>query len=271
MEYVKKSGLNIELGDKKKLNNIETVSAAKLNEYNLPDSVDWRTKGVVNPVRNQLNCGSCWAFANVAAIESASAIATGNLQSLSEQNLVDCALGRDGCQGGGTAFDYVARNGGIALNDLYPYTSGTTSTWNGQCFYNSSLAAPNVTVSGWVNLPWGNGNEIDLQHAIAMHGPVWISLPVTKGWQFYSGGTFTDPYCGNATVNHGVVVVGYGVDSDGVQNYIVRNHWGPDWGTLLLLSEYLILILILSPPSPTLSTSSSTLFPPYSSIFMIFW
>jgi len=63
MEYVKKSGLNIELGDKKKLNNIETVSAAKLNEYNLPDSVDWRTKGVVNPIKSQSACGCCWAFA----------------------------------------------------------------------------------------------------------------------------------------------------------------------------------------------------------------
>jgi C1A family cysteine protease len=80
MEYVKKSGLNIELEDKKKLNNIETVSAAKLNEYNLPDSVDWRTKGVVNPIKSQSACGCCWAFATTSTLESHVALATGNLK-----------------------------------------------------------------------------------------------------------------------------------------------------------------------------------------------
>ena len=66
-------------------------------KYNLPESVDWRTKGVVNPIKDQGACGSCAAFATTSALESHVAIATGNLSSLSEQNLVDCALGRDGC------------------------------------------------------------------------------------------------------------------------------------------------------------------------------
>lgn len=82
MAYVAKSGLNMQIIDDKitkKDVKISATTARPAYKYNLPESVDWRTKGVVNPVKNQLNCGSCWAFANVAAIESAAAIATGNL------------------------------------------------------------------------------------------------------------------------------------------------------------------------------------------------
>jgi len=99
------------------------------------------------------------------------------------------------------------------------------------------LAAPGVSVAGWVNLPWGNGqfgtangNELDLQLAVANHGPVWIALPVTSGWQFYSSGTLIDPFCSNTSINHAVTVVGYDTDSNGIQNYILRNSWGPNWG-----------------------------------------
>jgi C1A family cysteine protease len=243
MNYVKKSGINENsLKDLAKSKRLISVTAKTAYKYNLPESVDWRTKGVVNPIKDQGACGSCAAFATTSALESHVAIATGNLSSLSEQNLVDCALGRDGCDGGGAQFSYVQQNGGIALDSLYPYTSGKTGTWNGQCFYNKSLAAPGVSVAGWVNLPWGNGqfgtangNELDLQLAVANHGPVWITLPVTAGWQFYSSGTLIDPYCSNTSINHAVTVVGYDTDSNGIQNYILRNQWGTNWGNFRII------------------------------------
>ena len=91
----------------------------------LPSSIDWRTKGVVSAIKNQGQCGSCWAFSATSAMESAAAIAGASLPNLSEQNIVDCyETGYNGCQGGwmSYAFDYVKNNGGINTQSAYPYT-----------------------------------------------------------------------------------------------------------------------------------------------------
>ncbi len=95
-------------------------------------SIDWRSKGVVNPIRDQGQCGSCWAFTSIGAIESHVAINYGVLLKLSEQNLVDCALDRDGCGAGNNflAFDYIKSNGGIDTQASYPYISGSTRRVN---------------------------------------------------------------------------------------------------------------------------------------------
>ena len=97
----------------------------------LPSSVDWRTKGVVNEIKDQGGCGSCWAFSATGSLESAAAIAGAALPNLSEQNLVDCAQPNyDGCSGGwmGWAFDYIKSNGDIDTQSSYPYISGNTGT-----------------------------------------------------------------------------------------------------------------------------------------------
>jgi len=77
----------------------------------LPTSVDWRTSGAVTPVKNQAQCGACWAFSATGAMESASFIAGKGLPSLSEQQLIDCsgAFGNYGCNGGwpSSSFLYV--------------------------------------------------------------------------------------------------------------------------------------------------------------------
>jgi hypothetical protein len=101
-------------------------------------SIDWRRKGVVNPIKNQKLCGSCWAFTSVSAIESHVAINYGVLLNLSEQNLVDCATGKDGCKGAAVidAFDYIISNGGIDTQASYPYTSGTSARVNNIYFLN---------------------------------------------------------------------------------------------------------------------------------------
>ena len=90
----------------------------------LPDSVDWRSKGIVSPIKNQGHCGSCWAFSAVSSVESAAALKHNNLEQLSEQNLLDCVYASDTCNKGGwytTAFDYIKRNKGIDTEDSYPY------------------------------------------------------------------------------------------------------------------------------------------------------
>jgi len=89
----------------------------------LPTSVDWRTKGAVNPVQNQGRCGSCWAFASTAAMEGAHAIVTGSLPKLAEQQLVDCDRRSSGCNGGLEiwAYQYAEKHSMDKWVD-YPYT-----------------------------------------------------------------------------------------------------------------------------------------------------
>jgi cathepsin L len=129
MNYVNKDSLKIsenytsknEIKYKKKQSNKLSIK-----------SIDWRRKGVVNPIKDQDKCGSCWAFTSVSAIESHVAINYGILLNLSEQNLVDCATGKDGCDGASVfdAFDYIKSNGGIDTQDSYPYVSGSTRRVN---------------------------------------------------------------------------------------------------------------------------------------------
>lgn len=95
-----------------------------LDDSNLPSSIDWREKGVINPVKNQGKCGSCWTFSAAAGVESHFAIQFGTLYSLSEQQLVDCSFEGDnaGCNGGlaTSAYEYV-KNNGLETEDDYPY------------------------------------------------------------------------------------------------------------------------------------------------------
>merc|ERR1711955_12087 len=101
----------------------------------VPAEVDWRNKGYVTPVKNQAQCGSCWAFAAVATMEGANYKKTGKLVSLSEQNLVDCVTKDFGCNGGLPAdgVEYVIKNKGIDTEKSYPYTAR-----DGRCSYSKN-------------------------------------------------------------------------------------------------------------------------------------
>ncbi|CAF1511635.1 unnamed protein product, partial [Rotaria sordida] len=119
---------------RKQMNGFKMVSENERNPINyqtfsapanlvLPDSVDWRTKGYVTYVKDQGQCGSCWAFSTTGALEGQHFAKTSQLVPLSEQNLVDCSLLNFGCNGGNQdlAFDYIKLHHGIDTEETYPY------------------------------------------------------------------------------------------------------------------------------------------------------
>ena len=196
------------------------------DDSKLPSQVDWRASGLVTDVKNQMECGSCWAFSAVAAMEGQHAKKTGKLVSLSEQNLVDCAehFGCYGCEGGwmSEAMEYVEWNHGIDTEESYPYKGV-----DDKCSFNKSHVG--ATVKGVMNIT--EGSVSDLLHAVATVGPISVAVDASSSdFQFYSSGIYTSKSCSAERLDHGVTVVGYGETNEGKKYYIVKNSWGKDWG-----------------------------------------
>ncbi|XP_069480284.1 pro-cathepsin H [Ambystoma mexicanum] len=192
-----------------------------------PDSIDWRKKGnYVTPVKNQGPCGSCWTFSTTGCLESAVAIATGKLMSLSEQQLVDCAqaFNNHGCSGGlpSQAFEYIRYNRGIMPEEEYPYKAE-----NGTCHFQPEKAA--VLVKDVVNITMND--ELGIVQAVGNVNPVSIAFQVTSDFMLYKDGVYKSATCDKTPdkVNHAVLVVGYAQEG-GLPYWIVKNSWGPHWG-----------------------------------------
>lgn len=189
----------------------------------VPASVDWREKGAVTAVKDQGQCGSCWAFSTVVAVEGINQIKTNKLVSLSEQELVDCDNQENqGCNGGlmEYAFEYIKQKGGLTTETYYPYTAN-----DGSCDA-SKENAPAVSIDGHETVP---ANDEDALLKAVANQPVSVAIDAGgSNFQFYSEGVFTGK-CGTE-LNHGVAVVGYGTTADGTDYWIVRNSWGPVWG-----------------------------------------
>jgi len=202
----------------------------------IPTSYDWRTKGVVNPIQNQQQCGSCWTFSTIAVIESAYAIKTGKLQKLSEQEIVDCSHGcvledgqqvcNQGCNGGWmwSALTDIISWGGEELETVYPYTAET-----GTC--KKTKANTIDPISNYTCLSGPNkANETNMAAFLVANGPLSIAMDAGI-LQSYSSGIIdpTAGECSTTSLDHAIVIVGYGVEG-AKPFWIVRNSWGESWG-----------------------------------------
>ena len=192
-----------------------------------PSEWDWRSKGAVTPVKDQGQCGSCWTFSSSGAMEGAWAISKGDLVSLSEEQLVECATGINygshGCNGGQMegAFKYAISNGMCTEAD-YPYTSGTGKS--GSC--QSSSCSPVAEFSSCSDVKPNDQNS--LKGAVAQQ-PVSIAIEAdTRAFQSYSSGVITGSACGTK-LDHGVLIVGYG-EENGIKYWLVKNSWSASWG-----------------------------------------
>ncbi|KAG8057770.1 hypothetical protein GUJ93_ZPchr0002g26399 [Zizania palustris] len=199
------------------------IVKSKVAAGNVPSSYDWRDYGAVTHVKDQGPCGSCWDFAGTAAVESINAIVTGNLLTLSEQQVLDCS-GAGNCEEGGTTpgvFEY-AMDTGITLACNYP----PYEAMDDQCRLDTSTMNPLVNIDGYAAVA-GN-NEKALKQQVYLQ-PVTVYIEASHDFMLYTEGVFTGDDCGTL-LDHAVVVVGYGVTQEGVRYWIVKNSWSDNWG-----------------------------------------
>ncbi|XP_060191935.1 zingipain-2-like [Lycium barbarum] len=190
-----------------------------LTDDEMPSNLDWRKHGAVTEVKNQGQCGCCWAFSAVGALEGAYKIATGQKSELSEQELVDCTTRNNGCNGGymTNAFDFIIENGGISTKSDYPYEGQ-------QYTCRSQELTPAVKISSYQVVP---ESETALLQAVTQQ-PVSIGIATSQEFQFYAGGTYHGS-CANE-INHAVTAIGYGTDEEGQKYWLLKNSWGTTWG-----------------------------------------
>jgi cathepsin L len=198
---------------------LRSQNEADLSNVEAADSIDWVAKGAVTKVKNQGQCGSCWSFSTTGAIEGAWYIAKHQLESLSEQELMDCSKseGNMSCEGGlmDDAFEFVKKKG-ICAESAYPYKAQDENS----CKSCSTVA----TISGFKDVA---KSESALEKAVTQQ-PVSVAIEADQNaFQFYSSGVMTGK-CGTK-LDHGVLAVGYGT-LDGTKYWKVKNSWGSSWG-----------------------------------------
>lgn len=201
------------LASKENLRNLQTA----------PVSLDWRTKGAVQVIKNQGACGDCWAFATAGNMESQFFIKYGVLHNFSEQQLLDCAIYNSACNGGNmaTAMQYIMNSYGLETT----YNYGSYLAKQKSCSAVSYLGLGLVT--GWY---FPGTDETMLKNWLYTHGPVAVAINASP-LQYYTSGiiNLNAQYCDPKLLDHAVQIVGYGT-SNGLDYWIVKNSWGPYWG-----------------------------------------
>jgi C1A family cysteine protease len=200
---------------------LDAMENAPLLNETLLDSIDWVTRGAVNPIKNQGRCGSCWSFSTVANVEGAGKVTTGKLVSLSEQNILDCDKRDGSCNGGRPdwALQWMSKGNGIASEHDYPYQARDERCRSG--------VRAIAHVRGFQKI---DTNENQIAQALAKYGPLAISLDAS-GLQSYQGGIISNPRCSSSprTNNHAVNIVGYGTGRN-LGYWKIRNSWGTSYG-----------------------------------------
>ncbi|KAF9787548.1 hypothetical protein SFRURICE_001600 [Spodoptera frugiperda] len=188
----------------------------------VPESFDWRDHGVVTSVKNQGDCGSCYAFSAVGNIEGQYAMKYKELVDLSPQQIIDCVMDTEGCDGGlmSLALQDIMYTGGIETEADYPYKQNDKDA----CSFDVSKAK--VTLSNC--LAFKLTSQEKLKQLLYKTGPISIAIQGTA-LQTYKGGILSDEQCDKGFINHGVLLVGYGIEKD-IPFWIVKNSWGADFG-----------------------------------------
>jgi C1A family cysteine protease len=184
-----------------------------------PATFNWCSQGKCTPVKDQGQCGSCWAFATTENIESVYSIKGRGLPVLAPQQIVDCDSGELGCGGGdpSQAYQYVKNQGGLDLEQYYPYRAV-----QGRCAF--SAAHIGAKIEGEAN-GFGGSEQQMAANLASNNGAPYSILVDASSWQFYNGGILTAAKCGR-NIDHAVQVVGYDMN----QYWTVRNSWGRGWG-----------------------------------------
>mmetsp|Transcript_12262 Transcript_12262/g.24995 ORF Transcript_12262/g.24995 Transcript_12262/m.24995 type:complete len:345 (-) Transcript_12262:205-1239(-) len=203
---------------------------------NATGSFNWNDEGKLTAVKDQQQCGSCWAFSATETIETAWALAGNSLTEFAPQQLVSCDSTDNGCNGGlpSNAFEYVKKTGGMCTESDYPYTSGKGVT--GTC------TSPLPSLAGGTISSWGYAQDKcqgfsactedtdGIIAALKQYGPMSIAIDASQ-WSSYTGGVMTSSSCSSSPrkMDHAVQLVGYNADAD-TPYWIVRNSWNTNWG-----------------------------------------
>lgn len=220
----------------KSLSSLINMELLGNGSHEIPDNLDWRDHpNRVSPVRNQGDCGACWAFTTIGLLEgqqmmNKDANDVSSLEPLSAQNLIDCDDINGGCVGGVTfrALYHIATAGGLQTERDYPFVSDKSGVAR-ECQFNKTLAHKStLSIKGPVFLK--SDDEESLKKDVANYGPIAVSMEATWSFYQYRGGIYFESQPRLGRLNHAVLIVGYGTTDTGDDYWIIKNSWGVEWG-----------------------------------------